>query len=268
MPGRTYRATTSYRYGFNGKENDNEVKGVEGSQQDYGMRIYDPRLGRFLSVDPLTSKYAELSPYCFVANNPIRYIDADGREIVDPQGRKTIYYDKKGVMHFTKYATADIKRVANALNLTKEGQAQLKRINKSDIKVKINISSNSKIEKKEDGTHYTYGETVQGNNNEKDNYGKKVNPDGTYGIKEATITIYEGTIKEAIKEDSGLKYEGLTLEQAIGSVASHEGIHATDKAEINKDLKAEMKGKSYKEREDKPNKVEKKIIEQSKELNE
>lgn len=37
-----------YRYGFNGKENDNEVKG-EGNQQDYGMRIYDPRLGKFLS---------------------------------------------------------------------------------------------------------------------------------------------------------------------------------------------------------------------------
>ncbi|MEZ2442984.1 RHS repeat-associated core domain-containing protein [Chitinophaga sp. RCC_12] len=45
-----------YRYGFNGKENDNEVKG-EGNQQDYGMRIYDPRLGRFLSVDPLTKGY-------------------------------------------------------------------------------------------------------------------------------------------------------------------------------------------------------------------
>lgn len=42
-----------YRYGFNGKENDNDVKGIEGSQQDYGMRIYDPRLGRFLSVDPV-----------------------------------------------------------------------------------------------------------------------------------------------------------------------------------------------------------------------
>jgi hypothetical protein len=45
MPGRTYTAA-SYKYGFNGKENDNEVKG-EGNQQDYGMRIYDPRLGRF-----------------------------------------------------------------------------------------------------------------------------------------------------------------------------------------------------------------------------
>jgi hypothetical protein len=40
-----------YRYGFNGKENDNEVKG-ERNQPDYGMRVYVPRLGKFLSVDP------------------------------------------------------------------------------------------------------------------------------------------------------------------------------------------------------------------------
>lgn len=52
QPGRKYTFGSLYRYGFNGKENDNEVKG-EGNLQDYGMRIYDPRLGRFLSVDPL-----------------------------------------------------------------------------------------------------------------------------------------------------------------------------------------------------------------------
>ena len=50
MPQRSM-SSGSYRYGFNGKENDNDAKGT-GNQQDYGMRIYDPRLGRFLSVDP------------------------------------------------------------------------------------------------------------------------------------------------------------------------------------------------------------------------
>jgi RHS repeat-associated protein len=64
MPGRNYSAQTDYRYGFNGKKNDNEVKG-EGNEQDYGMRIYDPRVGRFLSVDPLTKKYPDLSPFQF-----------------------------------------------------------------------------------------------------------------------------------------------------------------------------------------------------------
>jgi RHS repeat-associated protein len=69
----------AYRYGFNGKENDNEVKGA-GNQQDYGMRIYDPRLGRFLSVDPLTYSYPYYSPYHFAGNMPIAAIDLDGLE--------------------------------------------------------------------------------------------------------------------------------------------------------------------------------------------
>ena len=80
MPGRKYSiANTNYRYGFNGKENDNEVKG-EGNQQDYGMRIYDPRLGRFLSVDPIARDYPELTPYQFSSNSPISMVDLDGLE--------------------------------------------------------------------------------------------------------------------------------------------------------------------------------------------
>jgi RHS repeat-associated protein len=86
MTGRKYSAATSkYRYGFNGKENDNDVKGIEGSQQDYGMRIYDPRLGRFLSVDPITDEYPELTPYQFASNRPIDGIDLDGLEWVEAE---------------------------------------------------------------------------------------------------------------------------------------------------------------------------------------
>jgi len=80
MPGRKYTLPASaYRYGFNGKENDNEVKG-EGNQQDYGFRIYDPRLGRFLSVDPLDEEYPWYTPYQFAGNTPIQATDLDGLE--------------------------------------------------------------------------------------------------------------------------------------------------------------------------------------------
>ncbi len=82
MPGRRYSGPRVYRYGFNGKENDNEVKG-NGNQRDYGMRIYDPRLAKFLSVDPLTKNYPWYSPYHFGGNAPIQAIDLDGGE---PQG--------------------------------------------------------------------------------------------------------------------------------------------------------------------------------------
>ncbi len=68
-----------YRYGYNGKENDNDVKG-EGNQQDYGFRIYDPRIARFLSVDPLTAGFPMLTPYQFASNRPIDGVDLDGKE--------------------------------------------------------------------------------------------------------------------------------------------------------------------------------------------
>ena len=78
MPGRKYSiANTNYRYGFNGKEKDNDI---ENSAQDYGMRIYDGRLGRFLSVDPITNKYPELTPYQFASNSPLSGVDLDGLE--------------------------------------------------------------------------------------------------------------------------------------------------------------------------------------------
>lgn len=68
-----------YRYGFNGKENDNDVKG-DGNQQDYGFRIYDPRIARFLSVDPLTREYPWYTPYQFAGNKPVWALDRDGLE--------------------------------------------------------------------------------------------------------------------------------------------------------------------------------------------
>ena len=77
--------TQDYRYGYNGKENDNEVKG-ESNQQDYGFRVYDPRVGRFLSVDPLTQDYPMLTPYQFASNRPIDGVDLDGLEYTRASG--------------------------------------------------------------------------------------------------------------------------------------------------------------------------------------
>jgi len=73
-----------YRYGFNGMEKDNELKG-EGNSLDFGARIYDSRLGRWLSRDPLEKNFPSLSPYQFVENKPISLIDPDGNEPIKPQ---------------------------------------------------------------------------------------------------------------------------------------------------------------------------------------
>jgi RHS repeat-associated protein len=90
MPGRQYIPSPGsglYRYGFNGKENDNEVKG-EGNQVEYGERYYDPRIGRFYSVDPLQKKYPGLTSYQFASNTPISAIDLDGKEAYIPWNGK------------------------------------------------------------------------------------------------------------------------------------------------------------------------------------
>ncbi|MBW8686978.1 hypothetical protein K1Y79_21765 [Chitinophaga sp. B61] len=52
----------------------------EGNQQDYGMRVYDNRLGKFLSVDPLTKEYPWTSTYAFAENDVIKNVDLDGME--------------------------------------------------------------------------------------------------------------------------------------------------------------------------------------------
>jgi len=91
MPGRSFSAANQYRYGFNGKENDNEVKGI-GNQIDYDKRIYDPRLGRFYSLDPLQAKFPYYSPYQFAGNTPIQAIDLDGAE----EYHYTMLMDKNG----------------------------------------------------------------------------------------------------------------------------------------------------------------------------
>ncbi|MBL0202335.1 MAG: RHS repeat-associated core domain-containing protein [Chitinophagaceae bacterium] len=74
MPGRTLK-DTSYKFGFNGKEND-----AENGLQDYGFRFYNTGLCRFLSVDPLTKDYPWYTPYQFAGNKPIEAIDLDGLE--------------------------------------------------------------------------------------------------------------------------------------------------------------------------------------------
>ncbi|MFT3884721.1 MAG: RHS repeat-associated core domain-containing protein [Flavobacteriales bacterium] len=70
-----------YRWGFNGMEKDDEVHGSVGTSYDFGARLYDPRVGRWLSLDPAARDYPTLSPYVFVANSPIAFVDPDGKKI-------------------------------------------------------------------------------------------------------------------------------------------------------------------------------------------
>ncbi len=92
-----------YRFAFNGKELDNESQ-----TQDYGMRIYDLRISKFLSVDPLTKDYPFLTPYQFAANIPIKFIDIDGMECGEP-GNNSF----KAALSLTNNKTLEFERNLN-----------------------------------------------------------------------------------------------------------------------------------------------------------
>jgi RHS repeat-associated protein len=81
MPGRSF-SVEEYRYGFNGKENQDELM-ADNSSQDFGARMYDARVGRWWGMDPMKDLFKGITPYRFGLNNPIRYIDVGGGFEID-----------------------------------------------------------------------------------------------------------------------------------------------------------------------------------------
>lgn len=59
---------------------DDEIKNNSGTSYDFGARMYDPRIGRWLSTDAVSSKKPDLSPFQGFRNNPIIFIDPDGND--------------------------------------------------------------------------------------------------------------------------------------------------------------------------------------------
>ncbi len=87
MPNR-HKSSGKYRYGFNGMEKDDEVKG-KGNSYTTQFRGYDPRVARWISLDPFMAKYPHQSAYAGFNNNPIFYDDPTGLEGNPPGDDKT-----------------------------------------------------------------------------------------------------------------------------------------------------------------------------------
>jgi RHS repeat-associated protein len=75
-----HQAITDNRHLFNGKELQTTGLPAAMGLLDYGWRMYDPTLARWSGVDQLAELYYGQSPYAFTGNNPVRFIDIDGRE--------------------------------------------------------------------------------------------------------------------------------------------------------------------------------------------
>ncbi len=95
-------------YSFNGMEHDNEIKG-EGNIYDYGARMLDARIGRWLSIDPKTEKYPMDSPFMSFGANPICIIDPDGKEKIIVVGSENRKWKLGFILPAMKYAK-DLKK--------------------------------------------------------------------------------------------------------------------------------------------------------------
>ncbi len=99
--------SSAYRFGFNGQEKDNEIKG-EGNSLNFKFRMYDSRIARFFAVDPLTSKYPYWTPYQFAGLMPIWARELEGLEplietlhLTQPSG-----FTSKGLLNYQKNMTS------------------------------------------------------------------------------------------------------------------------------------------------------------------
>jgi RHS repeat-associated protein len=105
-------SSDSYRYGFQGQEKDDEIKG-EGNSLNYTFRMHDPRIGRFFAPDPLESKYPWYSPYQFSGNRVIDMVELEGLEPKFTEDKNGNFLDEDG----TKLKQGDVREESDWSNL-------------------------------------------------------------------------------------------------------------------------------------------------------
>ena len=139
----------SYRFAYNGKEHDDETYGDK-NEYDYGKRMYDPRLGKFMSVDPMIKSYPWNAPYTYAENDVIRSGDLDGKEKIIVQ-----YWGSPGA--FKAFPSNDVINLAAQIVVNSHG-------------LPTDGTFKEYVTPKDHYTTYTYTPTVNGFDDP--NYGK------------------------------------------------------------------------------------------------
>ncbi|MFA5574961.1 MAG: hypothetical protein WC994_07900 [Brumimicrobium sp.] len=154
---------TNYRYGFQGQEKDDEVKGA-GNSVNYKYRMHDPRLGRFFAVDPLAKDYPFYSPYSFSGNRVLDAVELEGLEpasvhliLVNDAGE--VEYDNiieaSGTAHLGSY---HLENLLPNLGLKSKDFAL-----NSHVTIKFNVDAQKVEGLAESASAYVFGERKTAN---------------------------------------------------------------------------------------------------------
>jgi len=219
LPNR-HASSAAYRYGFQGQEKDDEIKD-EGNSINFGARMLDPRVGRWLSLDPKSTKYPYESNYTSNGNNPITFIDVNGEEIIIfTSAGKSFVYKPNMKLPDDRFARRAVEAL-NKIHSTDAGKIVVSTLSSSEKRFKLREASGLVSG---DNTQFGLGYNAQYDEKYK-SYLKddKLGEAQKFleGIDEAEIRVFAGNY--AANWDN-LKYDNVNMNFTI--TLAHEIYHA------------------------------------------
>ena len=118
--------TANWSYTFSAKELDSET-----GLSYFGSRYYSSDLSIWLSVDPMSDKYASLSPYVYCADNPVKLVDPDGEEIGEYRDWNGNLLGTDGINDWNIFFVSD----EESIHTIKNNEAAHGFTNRSDVEV-------------------------------------------------------------------------------------------------------------------------------------